>query len=284
MSQTAGHAGMSRATTGVARPLSLRARLLRRLEAVFPPLTDAPASEGEIATYEYAKAESSYAPLVAELGGIEGRTVLDFGCGWGGESAWLARRAGHVVGCDVNDDALRQARRFQAESGLRNLEFARCADDALPFADDSFDAVFSTNVFEHVMRPETMLAEIRRVLRPGGAFVSTFGPLFYSPLGYHLPWACRVPWAHLIFGLRPIIEVRNTRRAPIDPDSWEDTGLNRITFERFRDAAGHAGFDVRRLERIPVRGLGLLAATPGVGRLFTFGVKCHLIKPTARDG
>src|SRR5690606_37426508 len=131
--------------------------------------------------------------------GLDGKTVLDFGCGWGGESAWLAQRAGRVVGCDINPDALEDARRFQVRSGLRNLEFARCDDRTLPFDDATFDAVFSTNVFEHVMRPATMLSEIGRVLKPGGSFVTTFGPLFYSPLGYHLPWATQVPWAHVLF-------------------------------------------------------------------------------------
>lgn len=261
--------------------LGVRARLLRALEPWFPPL-QAPQASGEHAAWEFAKAAGSYEGFVRELGGIAGRQVLDFGCGWGGESAWLAQRVGstgHVTGVDICRDSLDDAERFKSKVGLTNLRFVHLPDDTLPFAADSFDAVFSTNVFEHVMNPEAVLAELFRVLRPGGSLVTRFGPLFYSPLGYHLPWAVQVPYAHLLFGLQPIIEVRNTRRSPIAVTSWEETGLNRMRFGRFQAAVMSAGFDVVRLARIPVRGLHRLAALPMLGDLLTFGIDCHVRKP-----
>jgi len=261
--------------------LSLRARLLLALERRFPTV-DAPVHGQEQAAYEYAKATGSYAPFVEAIGGLEGKTVLDFGCGWGGETAWLAERAERAVGTDIDASALDAARAFGRERAITNVTFEPCTDRTLPFEDGQFDAIFSTNVFEHVMRPTDMLREIRRVLKPGGAFVSTFGPLFYSPLGYHLPWATQAPFAHLVFGLRPMIEVRNLKRQPgIAVSTWEETGLNRITFAKFRAAVEASGLEAHRLRRLPVRGMTTLAKLPGVGDLFTFGIDCHLRRPVA---
>ncbi|MEO0476849.1 MAG: class I SAM-dependent methyltransferase, partial [Planctomycetota bacterium] len=187
--------------------LSIRAQMLESLgQAFFPPLGNAPVRSGEHAEWEFAKAAGSYQGYADALGGLEGKTVLDFGCGWGGESAWLAERAERVVGCDINDQALEHALAFKQAKGIDNLDFVRCGDKTIPLEDQTIDAVFSTNVFEHVMHPAAMLREIHRVLKPGGAFVSSFGPLFYSPLGYHLSWASQVPYAHLLFGLGPVIE------------------------------------------------------------------------------
>ena len=264
---------------GSGETLSRRARVLWGLERWFTTV-DAPQRPGEHAAYEYAKAAGSFAAAADEIGGLAGKRVLDFGCGWGGETAWLAERAAEAVGADIDHDALADAQAFAARRELRNLSFVHIEKDRLPLADDSFDAVLSTNVFEHVMRPATMLCEIRRVLRPGGSFLSTFGPLFYSPLGYHVPFATQVPFAHLLFGHRAVIEVRNTKRPPIAATSWEqDVGLNRITFRKFAQAVQKSGLKAKRLRRIPVRRLDLLAAMPVVGNLFTFGVDCHLVNP-----
>lgn len=94
--------------------------------------------------------------------------VLDVGCGDGSASgAWLAGRCGGYVGVDVSPAAVESAR----ASGLD----ARTIDDAgeLPFPGESFDAAICTEVLEHLFDPLGALAEIRRVLRPGGTVVVT---------------------------------------------------------------------------------------------------------------
>lgn len=272
-----------------------RAQLLMWLERFFPVDHTAPAMTGGESSFEYAKAARSYQSHVHEISdpetGLAGKTLLDFGCGWGGETVWLAEQgAAHVDGCDINTNSVHNAHQFlehhtrDDDQQKISVDFAVCDATSLPYEDNRFDAIFSTNVFEHVMEPVAMLSEIRRVLKPGGSFISRFGPLFYSPRGYHLCWATQVPWAHLVFGFKPVIEVRNTKRPPYWPKNWEDTGLNKLTFNQFRDAVREAGLEAERLKRTPVRGdsnwnpIKPIAHLPGVGDLLTFGVNCHLRK------
>jgi hypothetical protein len=123
-------------------------------------------------------------------------------------------------------------------------------------------------------------SEIFRVLRPGGILRTAFGPLFYSPYGYHLHWACQVPYAHLVFGLKPILELTRERAVtPLRARQWEDTGLHRKRFVDFRDAARAAGFVIVRFDAVPVKGLMIATRIPLVRDLFTFGVDCVARKP-----
>jgi SAM-dependent methyltransferase len=89
--------------------------------------------------------------------------VLDAGCGSGGTTAWLGRW-GRVSGIDLEPSALALAQ----ERGLRRL--LRGSVERLPFADSRFDLVTCFDVLYHlrVGDDRAALAEIRRVLRPGG--------------------------------------------------------------------------------------------------------------------
>jgi len=91
---------------------------------------------------------------------------------------------------DVDKNAVAVANKMCEASAVSNCRIEWSEDGRLPFADASFDAVLSTDTFEHMMDLDQTFHEILRVLRPGGSLLSRFGPLFYSPHGYHLYWAC----------------------------------------------------------------------------------------------
>ena len=276
--QTAKSLQSIQATNDPFTELSFRAKLIHKLAKVFPPLSASPAESGEHAQWEFKKASGSYQKYVDAIGGLQNKTVLDFGCGWGGETAWLANQCAHATGCDINTAALKDAKAFKEQQKIGNVDFVACTATTIDLPDNHFDAVFSTNVFEHVMNIPAMLSEIKRVLKPGGHFVTSFGPLFYSPLGYHLCWATQVPYVHLWAGLKPVIEVRNLHRGAIHPNSWEETGLNRVTFKRFKNDVKNTGMQIKILKRIPVRNLNLLSHLPIIDNLLTFGIECHLTK------
>jgi 2-polyprenyl-3-methyl-5-hydroxy-6-metoxy-1,4-benzoquinol methylase len=98
-----------------------------------------------------------------------GRTLLDLGCNWGRWTIAAARAGYHPTGIDRGKKALRAARRVAEQLGVE-AEYVLGDVRDLPFPDSSFDAVFSYSVLQHLAKDDvrTVVAEIRRVLRPGG--------------------------------------------------------------------------------------------------------------------
>lgn len=99
---------------------------------------------------------------------LAGHHVLDVGCGLGHEARRLhalVGDSGRVVGLDASETAIARARRH---APLPGLEFVHGYADRLPFDDASFDIVRSERVAEYVNSPRDMLAQMHRVLRPGG--------------------------------------------------------------------------------------------------------------------
>ncbi|MCP5060327.1 MAG: methyltransferase domain-containing protein [bacterium] len=96
--------------------------------------------------------------------------VLDVGCGAGHTALALAARGLDVVALDLTEPMLEQGRSLARERGLR-LAFQQGDVDALPFADARFDLVTSRYSAHHYAHPECAVAEIARVLRPGGALL-----------------------------------------------------------------------------------------------------------------
>jgi ubiquinone/menaquinone biosynthesis C-methylase UbiE len=112
---------------------------------------------------EYAGIRSS---LIAELGPLSGRAVLDVGCGPGDDTrevAELVGPAGRVVGVDLSEAMLAEAKRRGG-----SVEFLQGDVHELPFPDASFDAVRAKLVRIHSPRIDTADDELVRVLRPGG--------------------------------------------------------------------------------------------------------------------
>jgi SAM-dependent methyltransferase len=99
-----------------------------------------------------------------------GMRVLDVGCGLGGITQGLAAvvAPGEVVGLDLRPEVLEQARAAAAARRLANVRFELGPAYALPFPDSSFDAALAHMVLMHLREPVRALAEMRRVLRPGG--------------------------------------------------------------------------------------------------------------------
>jgi ubiquinone/menaquinone biosynthesis C-methylase UbiE len=256
-----------------------RLALLWKLDKFFPPNPRAFLKPAEQTQRSMDGAHEAAGRYLAELGSGD-VDVLDFGCGWGGETVWLAKHARFVVGVDIEAAAIYQATRALAASAVSNCRFVHTRSGVLPFPDGSFDAVFSTNTFEHVIDLDTAFKELFRVLRPGGVVLSRFGPLFFSPHGYHLYWACQVPYAHLLCGLHAVVALRNARcDTPREATSWQSLGLNARRYRDYKRSAAAAGFHLERFERIPVRGLRRLASLYGIGDLVTFGIDCRLRRP-----
>jgi ubiquinone/menaquinone biosynthesis C-methylase UbiE len=92
-------------------------------------------------------------------------TVLDTACAVGGNARWMASLYGcRVYGNDIDTDALQVARDLAGIEGISHLcTFVEAPSDRLPFDDEMFDIVISTDVFD--------VGEVKRVLKPGGHFI-----------------------------------------------------------------------------------------------------------------
>jgi SAM-dependent methyltransferase len=163
--------------------------------------------------------------MCAQVGGPD---VLDLGCSQGIASILLAREGHRVVGIDREHEAIRAARERldQEESPVRErVEFRVGEGRAVGFPDESFDAVLLGEVLEHQLDPGKLLAEARRVLRPGGRLVITtpYGvhpypdhkqPLYLSALLERLAPKLSIEEIVLVDRYAGIVAERSKERAP----------------------------------------------------------------------
>jgi 2-polyprenyl-6-hydroxyphenyl methylase/3-demethylubiquinone-9 3-methyltransferase len=107
----------------------------------------------------------------AALGDLDGRLVLDAGCGGGLVAKGLAEAGAHVVGLDQSPRSLQVARRAVAPTTVWSGGFDAASGrlERLPFADGVFHAVVAADVLEHVPDLPAAVRELGRVLAPGGS-------------------------------------------------------------------------------------------------------------------
>jgi len=100
-----------------------------------------------------------------------GETVLDIGCGAGMDLLLAARKvgpAGRAIGVDMTDAMVERAKASAHAAGLHHVEVRKGDATQLPVADAAVDVVISNGVLNLVPEKELVLAEIMRVLKPGG--------------------------------------------------------------------------------------------------------------------
>ena len=104
------------------------------------------------------------------LGDVRGKTVLELGSGAGQCARWLRTQGAVSVGLDLSERQLQHSRRIDQETGVAVPSVCGTATH-LPFAAGSFDVVFSSfGALQFVADADVMVAEVARVLRPGGLF------------------------------------------------------------------------------------------------------------------
>jgi SAM-dependent methyltransferase len=101
---------------------------------------------------------------------VEGKDVVELGCGTAYVSAWLARRGARPVGVDLTAEQLETARRMQKKHGLEFPLVLASAED-VPLPDGSFDLAVSEYGASIWCDPDRWVAEAARLLRPGGVLV-----------------------------------------------------------------------------------------------------------------
>lgn len=183
---------------------------------------------------------------------IQGRTVLDFGCGSGSQAVEMAERgAARVTGIDIQPALLERARQLADERGVGN----RCT-----FATETFepvDVIVSKDAFEHYTDPAAVLQHMRALLKPQGIVLAAFGPTWLHPHGGHL--FSVFPWSHLLFSE----QAQMRWRADFKQDGARrfaevEGGLNQLTIRGFERQVAASGLQVDWMETVPIRNMALL--------------------------
>lgn len=117
--------------------------------------------------------------ILKKLGDVKGKKILELGAGLGEASVYFAKKGALVTATDISGGMLRLIEKL-AEKHCVGLMTKQCYSQELPFGDDMFDIVYAANLLHHVDIEQT-LVEARRVLHPGGIFVS-WDPLAHNPL------------------------------------------------------------------------------------------------------
>lgn len=129
--------------------------------------------------------ESEFRPLhqinplrldwIDQLASIQGKRVVDVGCGGGILAESMARRGAHVLGIDLADRPLKVAQLHAMEGGVANLEYRSVAAEALAAEQPGqFDVVTCMEMLEHVPDPASVIQACTDMVKPGGwVFFST---------------------------------------------------------------------------------------------------------------
>jgi SAM-dependent methyltransferase len=183
------------------------------------------------------------------------RPFLDLGCG-AGQFARMALEGTVDVGVDMSP---RQVARARRTGRYGEVILADAAD--LPLADESVRTVLAVSSLEHMRRPERILCEVQRVLKPGGVFAATVvlpefrSHLFYSGLARKIGLGLL---ARLYVGMHDRVFAHRTL---LPQERWEqlteNAGLQVIESKRFFSAAITRSYDFWLPPAIPYR---LLAA------------------------
>jgi 2-polyprenyl-6-hydroxyphenyl methylase/3-demethylubiquinone-9 3-methyltransferase len=108
-------------------------------------------------------------------GGLEGKRIVDIGCGGGILSDSMARKGANVLGIDLAGKSIRVAQLHALEAGTPNVEYREVSAEALAAEEPaSFDVVTCMEMLEHVPRPESVVQACAALVKPGGwVFFST---------------------------------------------------------------------------------------------------------------
>jgi len=224
---------------------------------------------------------------------FKGKTVLDIGCGAGGKTLYYASQGVSMIyGIDILPKYEAEAYALAAEKGLQD-KFRFLTGDAanLNFGDGFFDAIVMNDAMEHVGKPLEVLKECYRVLKPGGRLYLNFPP-YYHPFGAHLSDAIGIPWVHILFSEKTLIEVYRQLVLPL-PDGEERVSfrisrnkngeyfsyINRMTIARFKKLLADTPFNVYYYREIPLRNIFKpIVRIPGLKEGFVKMAVCILEK------
>jgi ubiquinone/menaquinone biosynthesis C-methylase UbiE len=216
---------------------------------------------------------------------LEGKDVLEVGSNHGGASLayYELYNLNSIVGIDTTERAREISKKFFATRGLeKKSAFYTGFAEQLPFADQSFDAIISFDVFEHVQDVQQALKESWRVLRPGGMLLAVF-PSYYHPTQHHLFDVTYAPFIHWFFKPEDLMDAYweildqypthrdniGAMRRPLH--QWEKLYIiNGTTLLKFKQYLAKMPWSSARHVGLPMGEAGTVSRRPAVFKIFKY--------------
>jgi len=219
--------------------------------------------------YRKAKGTLSYFSNQIDLeNAFREANILDIGCGGGGKTAYIAKnyKVEKIYGIDLSTDFIQKAQEFSKSLDLKNIEFLVCNAENLPFPDESLDFAIMFDTFEHLKNPESVLKEIKRVLKVGGEVLISFPP-YYHPYGAHMNDLIPLPWIHLFFDESSIAEAywvlsflrsdgemrRNLKISKANNSKFIISYINKMTIRKCKSILKAVDLRLKYFKLIPLR-------------------------------
>lgn len=201
---------------------------------------------------EAATTEKFFIPYLSEFMDVGDISVLEVGCGEGGNLLPFARRGCRVVGVDLSEQRVRQAESFFSRECAAGTFVC---DDVMHYRGDGrlFDLILCHDVVEHIPEKGKMLLALKRLLAPGGRLFVAF-PAWQMPFGGHQQIArswvvSHLPFVHLLPELAFSLMLRLFGEDASKINELIGIRRTRCTVEMFEREAAYAGYTVcdRRL-------------------------------------
>jgi len=213
---------------------------------------------------------------------LEGKKVLELGCGHGALCYDLAKEGAFVTGVDLDEKRIEFAQRYLGETDpeiYKRLQFY--SSDIKDVADSEYDIIISKSTFEHVMDLEEMLRILYKKLKNNGRLYSGFGPLYNSFDGDH-NLITRIPWGHLFLSEEKILKKFSAKTGE-KIKKLEDTTFNMLPFKEYERIIQESDFEIEFLginvSNNPIMKLfSLLRINPFLKEYFSRNIYCVLVK------
>lgn len=118
--------------------------------------------------------------ILQQLGDVRGKYLLDLGCGAGENSVYFALKGANCVAADYSPGMVNVALKLAAKNGV-DVTGKVVNAMQIDFPDNSFDIVYASNLLHHIPDPRLAIAEMHRVLKPGGK-ACFWDPLKHNPV------------------------------------------------------------------------------------------------------
>jgi 2-polyprenyl-3-methyl-5-hydroxy-6-metoxy-1,4-benzoquinol methylase len=185
--------------------------------------------------------------FIAENFNLDGKKVLDFGCGMGSMALWIRKKYKcDIRGIDIDRNHLLIANLLKVKHNLPDVAF-NYKDVLVEPLTSTYDFIYLNDVAEHIPLTElqVILSHLTKQLNTGGVMFVSYPP-WEGPFASHLNVIFQIPWAQYWpkFILNPLLEKRNKTLVGEKDLKSEFHGLNQLNHRKFKRIAEKAGLRI----------------------------------------